>query len=390
MPRPRPPADRCAELLPGYLSEVRSQVVGVIRELLTPEPAREHASILYDLMLDYPLREAKGLRPALCVASCRALGGELEAVLASAAVIELYHNAFLVHDDLEDRSQVRRGAPTLHVAHGPAIAVNVGDGMLALTLGPLLTNIERIGLGPALRVLEAMGEMATRTVEGQAIELDWIRRGTWALSDADYVDMVVRKTGWYSFITPVRCGAYCASAPDQLRATLEAFARELAIAFQIQDDVLSLEGSLDEFGKDPRGDLWEGKRTLILLHALRTTSPELRARAQAILAKPVVEAPLAATAKLLDTLASAGRLDAEARAQIEATLGLEAGRSEAEVDELAAIIDAQRSCDHARSVARRHIERARDRLEACDHALADSTHRDLLWGLVDFVLERRW
>ena len=86
--------------------------------------------MLFNLMLDYPLRDAKALRPALCIATCRALGGQLEEVLPSAAVLEFFHNAFLIHDDIEDQSELRRGAPTLHYAHGVPIAVNVGDAML--------------------------------------------------------------------------------------------------------------------------------------------------------------------------------------------------------------------------------------------------------------------
>jgi geranylgeranyl diphosphate synthase type II len=88
-------------------------------------------------MLDYPLREAKALRPAMCIATCRALGGSTEGVLQSATVLELYHNAFLIHDDVEDESEKRRDGTTLHRAHGVPVAINVGDGMLALALEPL-------------------------------------------------------------------------------------------------------------------------------------------------------------------------------------------------------------------------------------------------------------
>src|SRR3982750_3581308 len=84
------------------------------------------------LILDYPMRAAKGLRPALCLATARALGATAESVLGSAAVIELLHNAFLVHDDVEDESLFRRGEPTLQRTHGLPIAVNVADAMFAL------------------------------------------------------------------------------------------------------------------------------------------------------------------------------------------------------------------------------------------------------------------
>ena len=148
-------------------------------------------------MRDYPLRGGKAMRPALCIATCRALGGSVEAVLRSAAAIELYHNAFLVHDDIEDKSELRRAEPTLHRKYGVPIAVNVGDGMLALSMSSLLANTEIVGVGKALRVLEAISRMAQESAEGQMIELDWIARGSWVLTDESYVRMVYKKTTWY-------------------------------------------------------------------------------------------------------------------------------------------------------------------------------------------------
>src|SRR5262249_62365742 len=93
--------------LTSYLNDCRALVTDEIRRII-PGDSR-YQSILYDLMLDYPLREGKALRPALCISTCRALGGHLESVLCSAAVLELYHNAFLIHDDVEDQSLMRRG-----------------------------------------------------------------------------------------------------------------------------------------------------------------------------------------------------------------------------------------------------------------------------------------
>ena len=141
----------------GYLAECRNLTLAAIREIV-PRDARSRSS-LYDLILDYPLRQAKALRPALCIATCCALGGRLECVLRSAAVLELYHNAFLIHDDVEDGSEQRREAPTLHCKHGIPIAVNVGDAMLALTLQPLLDNMATVGLGKALRILQVIARI---------------------------------------------------------------------------------------------------------------------------------------------------------------------------------------------------------------------------------------
>ena len=197
-------------MLEDYLATCKDACDGEISRLYAP--GQRGSNGLYDLILDYPLRGGKALRPALSIATCLGLGGHLEAVLPTAATLELYHNAFLIHDDIEDESWSRRGKPTLHIDHGIPIAVNVGDAMLSLSLQPLLDNVERVGLGPALRILRAVAHMTRRTVEGQALELDWVRNNTWQLDDADYLKMVELKTSWYSFITPLQVGAVAAGA----------------------------------------------------------------------------------------------------------------------------------------------------------------------------------
>ncbi len=264
-------------MLEDYLATCKDACDGEIKRLYGP--AQRGSNGLYDLILDYPLRGGKALRPALSIATCLGLGGHLEAILPTAATLELYHNAFLIHDDIEDESWWRRGKPTLHIDHGIPIAVNVGDAMLSLSLQPLLDNVERVGLGPALRILRAVAHMTRRTVDGQALELDWVRNNTWQLDDADYLKMVELKTSWYSFITPLQVGAVAAGAgPEQLEP-LESLGRHLGAAFQITDDLLNLRADPEEYGKEIGGDLWEGKRTLMLLHALRsaeTAGPESR------------------------------------------------------------------------------------------------------------------
>jgi geranylgeranyl diphosphate synthase type II len=388
--------------LTGYLDECRALVLDEIRAIV----ARQHArgptdGFLYELMLDYPLRDAKGLRPALCVAACRALGGKLESVVRSAAVLELYHNAFLIHDDIEDESLVRRGRPTLHREHGVPIAVNVGDAMLALSLQPLLDNVETIGLGPALRTLRAVARMTRESVEGQALELDWIRRGDVSeLGDADYVRMVEGKTCWYSFITPIEVGAIAAGASAEILDELHELARVLGVAFQIQDDLLNLAGEIGSYGKEIGGDLWEGKRTLILLHCLRSATPTQRAEITAILAKP---RPLAGclvkwrprehqgdVQALLVELVERGELSGPGRDAIVERLGPEdrACKTEADVQRLLALIQEHGSIEYARAFARAGVLEVRARLAACHRFLPPSIHREFLDGLVDYVFAR--
>ncbi|MGH3870799.1 MAG: polyprenyl synthetase family protein [Pseudonocardiaceae bacterium] len=373
-------------VLDTYLAACQEACEAEIRRLYSP--GDRTSSCLFDLILDYPLRGGKALRPTLSIATCLGLGGLIEAILPTAATLELYHNAFLIHDDIEDESLWRRGKPTLHVDHGIPIAINVGDAMMSLSLQPLLDNVERVGLGPALRILQAVARMTRQTVEGQALELEWVRANAWQLGDADYLAMVERKTSWYSFITPLQVGAIAAGArPDQL-ALLEPLGRHLGAAFQITDDLLNLRADPEDYGKEIGGDLWEGKRTLMLLHTLRHAAPADRQRALQILAK---RRPTAGTelrlGELLDLLAARGDLSRAGRAQLLAHLGTAESKNLDDIRWLYELLHRAGSLEHARAVADQHADAAAATLATLDW-WPPSHHRDVLSGLVDYVHER--
>lgn len=382
----------------AYLADCRDLALEELRRIVPA--ASGAAAALYDLVLDYPLREAKALRPALCIAACRALGGPLEGVLPSAAILELYHNAFLIHDDVEDDSEHRRGREALHREYGAPIAINVGDAMLALALEPLLDNMRVVGLGKAIRILQLVARMARESTEGQALELDWIRHGRWDLRPSDYVRMVYKKTSWYTFVAPVMIGGTVAGASRAQLVALRKFASLLGIAFQIQDDVLNLTSEGSRYGKELAGDLWEGKRTLILLHAVQAASPAEQERARAILRKPrprsVGETRAtpgrSALHRQLDALEHAGDLSPHVRAAIVALLdgdgdGDGDAKTHGDVAFLMQLIERAGSNDFARRVADDHADRAARVLAALD-GLHDSPHRDFLHGLVEFVTTR--
>lgn len=372
--------------LEGYLALCKEACDGEIQRLYGPADPRSHG--LYDLILDYPLRGGKALRPALSIATCLGLGGHLEAILPTAATLELYHNAFLIHDDIEDESWWRRGKPTLHIDHGVPIAVNVGDAMLSLSLQPLLDNVERVGLGPALRILRAIAKMTRMTVDGQAIELEWVRSNTWRLDDADYLTMVELKTSWYTFITPLQAGAIAAGAGPERMPPLESLGRHLGAAFQITDDLLNLRADPEEYGKEIGGDLWEGKRTLMLLHTLRCAEPRDQQRMVRILAKrrPAPDDELGLS-ELLDRLAARGELSQSGRAEIKARLQghhPSEPKSLKDIRWLYELMQAVGSLQHARDVAAEHARKAAAALAGLDW-LPPSRHRDLLAALVDYV-----
>src|SRR5689334_3238593 len=141
---PFPRSARHRTVLMTYDEALVSRVLHDARERVRAELERvfaEHRRTgfgpLYDLLADYPFREGKGLRPAICFAACRAAGGRSEQAQLSATALELFHNAFLVHDDVEDGSEFRRGKVTMLRAHGVPIAVNVGDATNVLALEPL-------------------------------------------------------------------------------------------------------------------------------------------------------------------------------------------------------------------------------------------------------------
>jgi geranylgeranyl pyrophosphate synthase len=248
-------------------------------------PAKEPSRYLYDLVREFVARPSKGLRPALCLATCQAYGGRPEAALPSAAGLELLHNAFLVHDDIEDDSLSRRGRDTLHRQVGIPLAVNTGDAMNALSMRLFRQNLSQLDPDVALRIVEEVDHLLVESLEGQALELGWRRDRDWGVSVDDYLRMVLKKTAWYSFIHPMRIGALVAGADADLDR-FNPFGYLLGAAFQIQDDVLNLVGRAARYGKEIGGDLGEGKPTLVISHAFGHASPAQRSRLEAFFSRP--------------------------------------------------------------------------------------------------------
>jgi geranylgeranyl diphosphate synthase, type II len=268
MSAPPPVVD---EVLRDYGALVRTAA----REYL---PAAEPRRYLYDLVADYPGRGGKMMRPSLCIAVARALGAPLDRVLIAAATsIELMHNAMLIHDDIEDESDRRRGQPTLHSLWGVAMAINAGDALVLTSLRPLLGAAQ---LRPllALGILEETERMARESAEGQALELGWRADNVVTLEERDYFEMVLKKTCWLATIHPVRLGALIAVAGRVDPTAFVRFGFFLGTAFQIQDDVLNLIGDAAAYGKETGGDLREGKRTLMIIRLLQLATADERAR----------------------------------------------------------------------------------------------------------------
>jgi len=242
------------------------------------------APYLDDLIADYPSRGGKMLRPAICIANARVLGGDLGLAARCAAAVELLHNGLLIHDDIQDHSALRRGRPTLHSLHGVPLAINAGDALIFTALRPLIDAIRPLGAAVAGQVLDCSMTMARETAEGQALELGWRDRNITTLAEADYLRMALKKTAWMGMIWPAQLGLILGSRGRADPERVVRFGYFLGVAFQIEDDLRNLSAD-PGYGKERNGDLYEAKRTLMLIYVRSACSAADRGRLDAFLAK---------------------------------------------------------------------------------------------------------
>lgn len=295
-----------ADRVHASLDLYKAEVSGALARYL---PEREPRDQLYDLVRDYPGRGGKGLRPALCMAACGAVGGSPADAARSAAAVEMFHNGFLIHDDIEDGSLLRRGLPTLHAAHGIPLALNAGDAMFVLSMRPLMENLSELGPGMAWLIFGEIEHMVRESVEGQAIELGWVRDNPERLEDEDYFRMCLKKTCWYTTMHPLRIGALIGAGGGVAPESLNNFGYFLGLAFQIQDDLLNLVGELHKYGKEIGGDVLEGKRTLALNHLQRSLPEGQRRALTHFLSKPREERDQAEMLLILAEMQRLGSID---------------------------------------------------------------------------------
>lgn len=264
---------------------------------------------LYALMRDYPMRGGKRLRPAFCMLSCEAFGGNPKQALRTATGLEVFQNWALIHDDIEDDSEMRRGKPCLHRLYGIPLAINAGDGLHAKMWEILFDNRKLLGDELTFRILGEFTKLCMETVEGQAMELSWIADRRFDLTEEDYYQMVGKKTSWYTIITPFRTGAIIAGAEEKVLNHLVDFGMKLGIGFQIQDDLLNLVGEESKYGKEIAGDIAEGKRTLMLISMLNSCSRVERDRVTKTLSKDRSAKTKDEMAYVLDLMKKYGSID---------------------------------------------------------------------------------
>jgi geranylgeranyl diphosphate synthase type II len=266
-----------SELISTVEDRLRQVGKVVRRSMLDAMPDGEPHQWLYAPMREYPSRPGKALRPALCLSAGRAFGADPNDLLGIAVAIELMHNAFLVHDDVADGSEMRRGRPTLATTYGIAAALNAGDGLAIVASQVLRRATRRLDRDLADLVWGEFDTMAMRTLEGQATEIGWQLDQVEDLIPEDYLHLIMHKTCWYTTIHPLRVGAIVGSRGKVELGPLVRFGFHFGAAFQIRDDLLNLVGDERMYGKEILGDLYEGKRTLPLMHLLSVAQGSDRA-----------------------------------------------------------------------------------------------------------------
>ena len=247
-------------------------------------PDQEPEAFLYAPMRDYPRRGGKRFRPALVLLGCKVFDGDMQTAIRTAAAFEMFQSFAVVHDDIEDDSEMRRGKPCLHKLHGIPLSINVGDALYAKVFEVLSANRSLLGPARSLDLIEEMIRGSRETFEGQAYDVGWIRQ-QYIPTEHEFMEMLRKKTGWYTGRGPCTAGAIIAGAQKIDQETIGNFGEAMAIAFQIRDDLLNLQTPEKDasvapgitsgaYGKERGGDIAEGKRTLIIIDLLRKCSSE--------------------------------------------------------------------------------------------------------------------
>ena len=288
----------------------------------------------------------KRLRPFLVLKSCKLVNGREKDAIPTAVALELLHTFTLIHDDIMDQDEKRRGVPSVHTQWGLPVAIVAGDMLFAKVYETITNYTDPKHVTPP-RILQVIKEISEATValcEGQTRDMMFEEKET--VSEEDYLEMVIGKTAAL-FETSARCGGLLGGATRKQVECLGMFGRYSGIAFQIIDDVLALTADEKILKKPVGNDIREGKRTLIVVHALSKGSKYQRK-------------------KILENL---GNKDASLE-EIRKTIDL---------------IDSLGSIDYAKKLAEYYIERSKEALSI----FSASEDREDLISLSDLIFARQ-
>jgi len=243
-------------------------VDAVIFELLPQEEPKN----LYEAARHYPLAGGKRVRPFVVLRAAEAVGGDPEKALCPAAAVEFIHNYSLVHDDIMDMDELRRGRPTVHKLWGVNMAILAGD----LLFSKAFEAVAKADVGPEkkVRILDVLVRTSNELCEGQARDIEFETKDRVTVDE--YLKMISGKTGAL-FDGSAEIGAIVGTDREEYIRALSKWGRNVGIAFQIWDDVLDLIADEEKLGKPVGSDIRKGKKTLIVSHFFQHANEEDKA-----------------------------------------------------------------------------------------------------------------
>lgn len=244
------------------LLEAQNLVEKHIESISIPDaPSELYEPVKYVLSLG-----GKRIRPALVILACDLFSGAVESALFPAVAIEIFHNFTLLHDDIMDRSELRRGSPTVHVKYNENVAILSGD-VMSIMASRLINRSPGVVLNT---VHDVFTKTAMQVCEGQQLDMNFEERLT--VSEDEYLTMIELKTA-VLIAASLKIGAILGGSSQKDAEDLYEFGRNLGIAFQLQDDLLDTYGDPAVMGKKLGTDIVDNKKTFLMIQALGKSSP---------------------------------------------------------------------------------------------------------------------
>ncbi len=323
------------EILGSYSSDI----IGTIEDeldVITPNNLQE-ASIY--------LTKAGGkmLRPALSLITAEAVGGQKENALKAGSAIELIHTFSLIHDDIMDDDDMRRGMPSVHKVWGEDVAILAGDTLFSKAFEIIINSDKELTSHAQINnALAAVADACVKICEGQALDMGFENR--FDVTEDEYMEMIFKKTGAL-IAAATKVGAIMGGASDEVIDAMYEYGRLIGLAFQIQDDYLDLASDEETLGKPIGSDIGKGKMTIIAINGLSSAGED--------------------SEKLLEILK-------------------DENNSQEDIDLAIEILTKCGAIEYARNLAQDSVDQAKEVLEI----LPDSSSKQVLSDIADFVLGR--
>lgn len=239
----------------------------------------------WKIVSEYPKRKGKYLRPTLLILTAQAMGADKKKSIKTAAAMQVSEEWILIHDDIQDNSPLRRGKPSLHKIFGNELAINAGDTLHSVMWKIIGDNMDLLGSKKTSDLIAEFHRIITRTTLGQTVDIKWFSEKKESISNNEYFLTSDSKSGYYSIAAPMRLGAIIANATNEQLESISKYGKYLGRAFQLTDDLLDVTSDfngLKQFGND----IYEGKKTLILGHLLRSISGNTKNKVLDIVGRP--------------------------------------------------------------------------------------------------------